>query len=119
MNININKHNVKEYLNKYELKLVEDFTFLETEREFLTIKKNDIIRLLNKHTLLFNLGGKVEQAFPPHFLKLRYKQFSKVIYFSNFFIFYKEGKKTFRNKLEYLLDGLNNNTIKITKRKKD
>lgn len=111
--------NYLKYLNKAQQKKVENFELINNLNFRDKVNVGDRVKYIKKRNLLFRDGGRVEEVINENVLRIlntRYK--SNYLLDKNIHIILRK-KNEIRNKneiLKYILSGINNNTIKITKK---
>lgn len=107
-----------DYLNKSQQMLVEKYHLI-TFANILTIKNGDSIRLIKRSNLQFKNGGVVLKLIGESILirNLSYK-YNYVVSLDNYIILHKANEKSSKRRkfMEYLLNGLENRSIKVTKK---
>ena len=115
--------NYTKYLNKKQKLRVENYEYIN-DIDFLNneIKKGDRIKFIKKKNLCFREGGIIENIIDSNTLEIKNVRYNFCYYINcdNSIILHKSKnyKKDNSNRevFEYILNGLNNNTIKITKK---
>ena len=103
-----------DFLNtKQKISLLE-YELLENDN-FLILENGDKIKLLNKSNYKYEKGGTIILV-TPYFIKIKFRNRSKIIYPNQYYIFYYKKPKSFNEQLEYFLDGLNSKNIILTKK---
>ena len=104
----------KQYLNKYQLESIKDYTHINSLND---INIGDSVKFIDKKNLKFKQGGVVTKIAQDCLIirNLRYK-YMYPICLQNIFLFHK-SRTVDKNLsfMKYLSDGLNNNSLKITK----
>ena len=117
--------NYTKYLNKKQKLRVENYKCIN-DIDFLSdgINKGDRIKFIKKKNLFFREGGIIENIIDNNTLEIKNIRYNFCYYINcdNSIILhksknYKKKDDTEREVFEYILNGLNNNTIKITKKK--
>ena len=106
------------YLNTKEKELLKNYQLLD-ETNFNSIKNGDYVRYIIKKNLKFRKGGCIYNIVNNTiFIKnIRYN-YVYPINMLHFIIFHKPHKPKMSNRdfMKYLLNGLENRTIKVTKK---
>ncbi len=106
------------YLNTKQQKCVENYKLIDGSN-FHTIKKGDYIKYIIKKNLKFRYGGYVFNIIKSTiFIKNRKYHYVYPIDLKNHIILHlpHKSKTSHRDLMQYLLNGLENNTIKVTKK---
>ena len=103
-----------DYLTTSQKLSLLDYELLNND-EFTILEEGDKIKLLNKSNHSFELKGRVT-LITPYFIRIEFRKKYKIIYPNQYYIFYYKKPKSFRNQLEYLLEGLNKQNIKVYKK---
>lgn len=111
-------NNYLDYLNKSQQEIVKDYNLI-TNDNIINIKNGDSIKLIKRNNLQFKQGGVALKIIDSSILirNLGYR-YNYVVSLENYIILHKANKKVSKNRkfYEYLLNGLDNNSIKITKK---
>ena len=107
------------YLNKEQQDKVKYYNYIDSK--FIdNIKKGDYIKYIKKQNLVFREGGIVEEVLTDTIIKIKnikYK-YSYLVNTNNHIILHKSRTRCDKNRafMEYILKGLDNNNLKITKK---
>ena len=103
------------YLNKDQQKTLSDYSYANNNLE--QIQKGDRVKFIIKKNLQFRQGGVVTEIINNTLVvkNVKYK-YSYTINLNNHIIFYKKKTDKKRHFMEYILNGLNDNSIKVTKK---
>uniref|UniRef100_A0A6C0IVX5 Uncharacterized protein n=1 Tax=viral metagenome TaxID=1070528 RepID=A0A6C0IVX5_9ZZZZ len=109
----MNKYNT--YLNPEQQKKLIDFDIL---KNIDLLKSGDSIKYIGKSNYKFKEGGIVLKIYSDSLLIMNFPfKYKYMINLSDNIIFYKKKKSKNIKFMEYILSGLENNTIKITKKR--
>ena len=102
------------YLNKEQQQKLIDYNLLEDLNK---LKPGDAIKYIQKSNYMFKNGGILLKIYTDSLLILNLPfKYKYMINISGSIIFYKKKKSKTLKFMEYVLNGLENNTIKITKK---
>ena len=106
------------YLNTAQKEKVKEYAYIN-ESNFSNIKTNDFVKYIKKKNLQFREGGVVSQIIKNTLIvrNIRYN-YKYAININDHIILHRPRRRrnSKREFMEYLLKGLDNNTIKITKK---
>ena len=103
------------FLNKDQKYFIRDYKLIRSRSQLKKLEKGDFVKLINKKNYKYDKGGKVIDS-NESFIIIR-GEGKRLIYLEHFYILYKRAMKSERSKIEYLLEGLKNKTIRIFKKK--
>ena len=110
--------NYLDYLNKKQQTLVKHFNLITLEN-ISNVKNGDSIRLIKRSNLQFKNGGVALKNIEDSILirNLSYK-YNYVVSLDNYIILHKANEKNSKTRkfMEYLLNGLETRSIKVTKK---
>ena len=111
-------NNYLDYLNKSQQELVKNYNLITSEN-ISNIKNGDSIRLIKRSNLKFKNGGVALKLIEDSILirNLSYK-YNYVVSLDNYIILHKANERSDKKRkfMEYLLHGLENKSIKVTKK---
>ena len=110
--------NFMKYLNTSQQKILENFSYINDKIDL--VLHGDHIKYIKKKNLQFRHGGIVSEVINNTIVikNIRYK-YSYTINTNDHIIFHKSKynrKNKNRDFMEYILNGLDSNTIKVTKK---
>ena len=116
--------NYMKYLNKYQQTQIKNYTPIN-DKFTENLKPGDLIKYIEKKNLKFRQGGKIEKVYNDTILVIKgysynhKKHITFLVDSSLHIIFYKKTYTKQRDLMEYILKGLNDNSLKITKKNCD
>ena len=108
--------NLYNLLSKYQKKSLKNYQLFTDNDNLTNLREGDKIKFIEKHNLRFSEGGKITKVTPYFIIIQLLHNMSKILYPEYCYIFYHRDMRKTSNKLRYLLEGLNNKSIKITKK---